>query len=949
MTMALPDLMTVVSDPDFHGLPFEERRKVLKTIDSDFAGLPAGEQEKALAGISKRYSEGSLKAPTPQAPNELKASHTPAGSQPNQPAVNPAFEAIAPYYRAALEGGGMVAGGTMGAAAGLPTGPGAALAGVAGGAMGYAAGKRGADYIDESLGLRKPLQLEEVLPQTASDLKTGAMMEMGGQVANKLVFQPVMKYGKLAFDKASELAGAIFTKGGTEKAAGNVIKAATSSGDIYAANAEQAASIEKEIPGLRFSMGQRTNDPNIIKLERAQMRKPGEGANVSSEQIASNNEALRAYYQKNFGAKENIDDLIGSLQRTQETLGTRAQAAQAATDSAAGLLPSSTPQETGQAITGKIQQAKAPVKATMNELEAQIPDYPMEFSATKDAIRTELQNPKASMQQKAALASFAKDMDEIIKKGPGTHSAMGVRRTLTDQISDMTLAGKDSAARALLQVKEALESDLAAISEKAVSGEIKLYRGQVGDPSKLTNALEGHLKQIAELKAKQAPDIKAMQDVLQQNKIPAMRVTHESDASFAERLGKDYTNITGKPIPTKGAEAEAKIAELTSQANEIKAIISELEPGSDVAVAMRTFNKYAREQYFERFKKGAVATATQKGNQITGGRMPMENIGKQFTTPSGADDLIRAIGPEEAAQAMKGHFSYDMMKNTTDPATGKIVTAKLNAWIGKNSAALERFGIKGDFAGVQNAQEVADKALAAAAGFEKTAAATILKADPGKAIAAAFSGNNPAAKAAQLMQMVSKDPAAKAGLQRAYSDHMMEQIQTTAKDIVGNPEVSNAAFQRLMAKNSETLKVIYKEEPEKIKALNMMKTAYEISIRNKKSPIGGGSDTAENVLTELGKLSNIPLPRTVSIARGVVKVLTNIGKNNVDDLVTQSLFNPDYAETLIKASRGQIKPEDLTAILNGKIVSADAYRTRAMGQAAAGMGAAALGVYGNTR
>jgi hypothetical protein len=152
-----------------------------------------------------------------------------------------------------------------------------------------------------------------------------------------------------------------------------------------------------------------------------------------------------------------------------------------------------------------------------------------------------------------------------------------------------------------------------------------------------------------------------------------------------------------------------------------------------------------------------------------------------------------------------------------------------------------------------------------------------------------------------------------------------------------------------MSKNSETLKVIYQGEPEKVKALNMMKTAYEISIRNKKSPIGGGSDTAENMLTELGKLSNIPLPRSMSIARGVLKVLTNIGKNNVDDLVTQSLFNPDYAETLIKASRGQIKPEDLTSIFNGKIVSADAYRTRAMGQAAAGMGAAALGAYGDTR
>ena len=863
------------------------------------------------------------------------------------PKVDPWKKTLSAYARPMLEGGGMVGGGLMAGAAGLPTGPGASLTAVAGGALGYATGKRAADYLDESLGLKESLKTKDVLSSTSKDLATGATLEMGGQIASAILV-PAYEGGKLVFNKASDALSKLFTKTATEKTAGNIIKASTSAGDIYAANAEQAAAIEKEIPGLRFSMGQRTNDPNLIKLERTQMRKPGEGANVSAEQIAANNEALKAYYQKNFGGKEGIDDLIGALQKTQETLGTRATAAQEGVSATAARLPAAAPQETGQAIIGSIKTAKTPVKATMNELEAQIPDYPMEFKQTETAINSILSNPKLADQSKSAVSAIKDKLPEIIGGNRGTFSAMGLKRTIQADMKVAAEAGRDAEVWGLEQIKNALDADLAVVSEKAVSGGIMTYRGQAGDPTKITSALEGRLKQIAELKAKQAPDIRAMQDVLQKNNIPYMRQVQEGESVFAERLARDYTKITGKPMPTKGAEAEAQIAKLTGEADELKQMLSELEPGSDVAAAMRTFNKYAREQYFERFKKGAVATVTQKGNQITGARMPMENVGKQFTTPSGTNDLIRAIGPEEAAQAMKGHFSYDLMKSTTDPATGKIVTGKLNSWMAKNSAALERYGIRNDFMGIQNAQAIADKAMTAAAEFEKTAAAAILKADPGKAMAAALSGNNSASKAMQLMKMVEKDPAAKAGLQRAYADHMMEQIKTTAKDIIGNPEISNAAFNKLMAKNAETLRVLYAGNPEKIKALNMMKTAYEISIRNKKSPIGGGSDTAENVLTELGKLSNIPMPRSISIARGVLKVLTNIGKNNADDLVTQALFNPNYAEKLIAVSRGKIRPEDLTTLLNGKIVSLDAYRTQAMGRAAAGIGAAVTGAYGDS-
>lgn len=950
-------ISSVLANPDFHGLPLEEQRKVVLQLKPEFSGLPLEEQTKALDMISQKFKAGAFSATEPaiETPPPVAPTYDPAaimsGSEPDFQTARPKLKDLSPYYRPALEGAGMLGGAAIGTAAGLPAGPGAIATGLATQAGGYALGKRAADQLDEWAGIRKPLKLEDVPLQTASDLAMGGAYAMGGPVVDKVIFQPVLKAGKWVFDSGKRVLGSVFTKAGTEQAAGTVIRANTSVGDIYAANMEEAAAIEKAIPGLKFSMGQRSNDPNLIKLERTQMRKPGSGANLNAEQIAANDEALRNYYQQNLGGKEGIDDLLGALTRKQAGLETSAQAAESAVAATSGRLPAEPPQQVGQGIIGKIKEAKAPVKAAMNELEAQIPDYPMEFKNTEKAIGEALSSPKSSVEQLEALGRFQKDMVAKVGGNQGTHAAMGLRRTLNDQISAASLAGRDSEVRALMQVKNALESDLSVVSEKAVSGGIKTYRGQAGDPSKLADILESNLKQIAELKAKQAPDIKAMQDVLAKANIPSMRVTQESEAAFAERLGKDYTKITGKPAPTKLAEAEAKLSELINRNDQIKDMLAEMEPGADVGAAMRAFNTYAREQYFERFKTGATNVVTAKGNQITGARMPLEKVGNQFATPSGADDLIRAIGPQEAATAMRGHFSYDMMRNTTDPATGKIVTNKLNNWMQKNGPALEKFGIKADFDGVVNAQAVADKALAASAEFEKTAAARMLKADPGKAIAAALGGNNSAQKTAELMQMVKNDPAALRGLRTAYTDHMVSQMETTAKDIAGNPTVSKAAVEKLMKKNAETLEVLFRGEPEKIQALKTMQKAYEIIGRNKTSPIGGGSDTAENLMTEIGKMGgSVPLPRSMSMARACFKVLSNIAKNNVDEVVTQGLFNPEYADKLISAARGKIPPEEFATWLNGKVISLEEYRqAKAAGIAAVVTGADPLGLRKNRK
>jgi len=214
-----------------------------------------------------------------QQPMQMQPSHAPVETM-----ENPADTwrgSVSRFARPALEGGGAALGAIAGAGAGAVTGPGAPVAspalGVAGGALGYAGGKRAADILDETLGIRQPMGLADTALETVSDLGTGAALEMGGQMLAP-AFMAVKSGGKWAFNKIADPARKAFTQKGAEQAAGQILKANTSSGEIYAKNAAEAAEIEKQIPGLKFTLGQRTGDPALIKLERAQMRGPGSGA-----------------------------------------------------------------------------------------------------------------------------------------------------------------------------------------------------------------------------------------------------------------------------------------------------------------------------------------------------------------------------------------------------------------------------------------------------------------------------------------------------------------------------------------------------------------------------------------------------------------------------------------------------------------------------------------------
>lgn len=832
-------------------------------------------------------------------------------------------------YRPILEAGASALGGL----AGTPGGP--ALM-VAGGTLGYAAGDKAADIIEQLTGVQQPKGVKGEFLDTGQALKEGAMWEMAGASAGQML-QAAVKGGQVVFQKIKDLL--------PEQQAGQQLVAKTGYSTIYAKNAEEAAEIEKRIPGLKFSAGQRTNDPELIKLERSLARgsEPGAGR-AFVEQRASNNESIRNYYQQNFAGENGIEDVLSALSNTRSGNAMQADNANSLLKGAIEGIPQQPPQAIGQDVLSIINRAKEPVKQGMNTLESQIPDYPMQFNGVKKSISTALKNKKLSAGQREAITSFSKKYNGIVKdSGSSTYTAMGLNRTLNDEISKRFAMGDDSAASILLSIKEGLDNDIAEVGRMARSGKIVVSNGKPVSADALAKELETNMQRSALLKGRQTINAPAMISELTEKGYPAYQVVGESAESYSKRLQADYKKYIGKqPILGTSKEALEEVSQLDARNAEIKNILQNSSPGQDVGAAMGAYNQFASEQWFNRFDKGAIQQAAAKGQQSGGTRTRLENIPSLFMTPSGADDLIRAVGKEDASQTMLNYAGYDLMQNATNPATGEIVPKKLYDWVAKNKSIAMKYGW--DFSKVSSAQNAVDLAQETAKEFEKSVAAKMLNADPDKAMSVAFSGKpkETAKNASRLVGKMQGNSEALNGLRKSFADFVISKVETAAKDISGGNIISQAQFQKIMKQYGPAMNIIYKDKPDQLKALVNMQKAYEVASRNLSSPLGGGSDTAENVAAMLtrkfvpGKIMKVLGP-AADIFKGYSEKMTNT-------YLTRALFDPEYAQTLM-AIRSKRNPV-LVPSFRGQMIDIQKVLAGNKGQVAASTGVAAQSMLG---
>lgn len=740
------------------------------------------------------------------------------------------------YGRPLMEMGGLTAGAVVGAGVGAPTGPGASVTGVAGAGLGYGIGKKGADIIESGLGELAGEDIEsksvgQELISSGKDVLTGAAFQAGGEVAGKYIFEPVFKGGKWIFNEGKSL----FTKKMTSRLqskAADIWVANTSKGPIYAKNAKEAADLETSIPGLKFTYGQRTYDPKEIRLERSQFRKPGDAAQTNAEQIASNDEALKAYYQKNFSSKRGVDDMLSAIEGERGKLTEGVERATGLASSAeSDLTPSMNVNKISDNVIKKLKAEKIYTSKEIGKLYDEIPNV--------DVPSSNMINEFKRISEPTSKVESPSNYPDVLKRALKEYAP----KEMPEELKNIVDAYKKSGQKMPSQLEE--EIGKYAMGDTLPFQEVRGLRTEILNEIR-SEAAKNNSSRMKRLREMQ----KVVEDTLDQ-------LSNESQYS------------------------------------------------EDIVNTYRIASKQWKE-YSDIYKRGAVGDILQGGPKGEISKLTPERILNSVFDPKNtraADQLIDAIGKDNAKELVGEYAKYDLMRKSVNPVTGDISRNKLMSWISKNKELLNKYGISGEFKNISNAKALVDEANAAKLAFEKSQAAKILGVDPEKAIQALFTGKggmNSAQTARDMMKLLEGNEAAKEGFRKAFGDFAVEKIKVSTRDIVGNPTASLAKFDALYQKLAPAIRVLYRDTPHKIKTLLDMKKAYEIMIRNQRSPFGGGSDTAENLLQTIATLGG-PVARTSRTAtaiKAVVRMFSNYEQGLIDKVINNAIFNPEYAETL---------------------------------------------------
>lgn len=324
---------------------------------------------------------------------------------------------------------------------------------VAGGGVGYALGEEVADKFDEWLGIREGRPLPEELKKTVKNALIGATFEAGGQVVIPAVAPIVRAVAKKIPKFPVSLSGA-------QKKAGDVLKAHTSKGPIVAKNIEDAKALEKAIPGLKFGRGQATNDPAIIKFERARERMPGEAAAGAADKAASNSKVLQEFIDNQKGAA-GIDDVVGALERRSGAVAKSTDvAAKRLEREVAGIESNRDVADVGVSIREAAITGKKAAKKKAGELFDKVPEHSIDATILNDKIKNILKPFSRVEDVKLNIPSVLVRTRVLLKKTKGALTPKDLQGIRTELTTDLrrTQGGTDPNARKAARISKMIDA-----------------------------------------------------------------------------------------------------------------------------------------------------------------------------------------------------------------------------------------------------------------------------------------------------------------------------------------------------------------------------------------------------------------------------------------------------------------------------------------------------------
>jgi len=879
--------------------------------EAEARGLPIPKDKKAL--YDEAINRGLITSPKRDRNNEPQLRQAPPKWK----------ETARDIARPVLEG----VGGLVGAVAGSGLGPPGT---VAGGGIGYAIGAESADLFEELIGVRdrKPLLME--LGESGKDIVVGAAYEAGGQSILPAV-SPLLKGAGKKLSSAFP-----FTRDAVTDKAGKMLIAETTSGPLLAKNVDEARALEEAMPGLKFSRGQLTNDPNVIKFERAAARETGSVAGEQLEQAAQNSKAVKDFINKQKGAG-GIGDVLDPLARQDEALEVGVETAASNLEREAATLgegPGAI--QSGETIRAAARGGKSAAKKEASKLFEDVPEFDIDARRLVDKI-DELSQPLDQFEDVAEnVPAFFGRAKEILQNAGGKTTPkglQGLRREATkalrkaNNISEPneTMAGRIS--KLIGEIDDVLKE-----TGETTGGQAR-HKGQTISTGNLREELFGINKKLRDTPqyTEKTIDIdKTYDDLNNAGGIGIMRQVQEGMKSYTKRLEKSYKIEFGKDAPIKPKVERPEVRFAKKRKTEIEKILSEAEdiktPEIEATAGkLKTAQQFYKKEVIQKYKTGSVGEILKKGHQ--GDKVSNANVAGKIFRPgrAGAEpakEFMNSMGDnKQAMQAMEDYVKQDFLLSATNPVTGEITETGLKRWRFKYKTSLDELGFTKKFDSITSARKQLDSAMEMKTEFEKSLASKLLKSDVDEAIKKAFASGSKRHGVKSLLHRLKGDKKAVSGLQNSIIDHIMSVSETTARDAFDNPIVSLAGFEREFKKFKPAIEEAFRGDPLKLKALNQYRDALKTLQRGKASPLGGGSDTTENILAVIAKKMHFSKSRLLNFLKGAVKPFKDLSNDQVKAILNRAAVDPDFAYTIMGAGRGKLGVDVVERRLKGHLIA----------------------------
>lgn len=870
---------------------------------------------------------------------------------------------IAQQARPYLQGAGATVGAVIGAGSGLLTGPGAPVASpagaLAGGGLGFALGDEIVDMLEHWAGTKEQKPIVVELTEAGKNVLEGAAYEAGGQaiapamgaMVKAAMKVPAIEYGVIA---GKEMLGKVpkITEEGVKKVAGKLLHANTSKGPIIAKNIETAKAIEEQIPGLKFTYGELTGDPGIIKLEKSIMGEKGTFAQDFIERQKLNDEAI----QKSLIEKRpqgSISDVIETFGGKQaEIEGVEKAAGEALSRETEQLGMGAGQLEAGQTIRAEATAGKAAAKKEGKKLYKEIPQYDLKTidasqladdieSVSKPMNRFESVEKNVPWEQINKIKEVLSEDQNIVslKDLDGLQSQLKkeIRKAKSPQASGVEI--NEQKISRLVQINNKVEELIKKIAEDVTPASIEPKWHNLGsserlsyyDPKKITE--EGNFKvwdhdegkyfkfknkedfkkwvedypwanitePVGEIKTYyrygKPPNTNRSWNAAEQKPEVGVSVYETPEGSGGAGFFSDRKIYQGKGRQVGwGADGEPVIIpegkwEQFTPEKKVPFI------GSSELKKARTFWK---QEVIDKFKKGDVGEilANKGGGEY---RVSDAQIASKFFKqgPSGkqsAQQFKNAIGgSKKAMQAIEDAAKQDLLSKFPGE---EITESGLRRWLNRNKLALDELGLTNKFDSIKKAREQLTDAVSFRKYFEKSEAAKLLGSDPDIAVKKALGEVNVGKAATNLMKMTGGNKTAQAGLRNSLEDFILDQSKNLETGMITKVDT----LDKLTKKYRPALNVFYHENKEVLKNWDTVRNAFRIAQKSRKIPGFTGSETQPLLLTSLMKAIDIRSGRIGTIVKIIMDPLSRSEATKVNSLIKQALLNPDYAYTLMLAA-----------------------------------------------